>query len=492
MVSDLRHALASKHILAILFLSAFIRLIFYSIILPKSPSSFGPDEGNYAALAKYVSEGLPVEEFPNFGPGLYNSAKSVILPSAGLIKLGIEELSAIRLISTLYGIASSLMLAMCFFSYQKIRHKNSQECNSSADFRFVSLLALFSFLPSNFIWSTIGLRESGSQFWLIASFYMLLKLFNAVGGDKLRFALLAVVVLTFAYGTRPQTALIFSVVALALSAALLVKLKKIALFVVIAAGTILGQAFTTTPVVASKETLGAFRVVAPSLTQNSTAKPSDAPQNSTAKPTEVSVSSEKVNLSDKCQRPNQTILFDGQLFQCKSKKTYEVVKRNPVVTIQQQILTTQILEYKRAVNALDAQSALPLVKCQNFSQDVVTLIKCNAAELPYRFFAFLFRPLLFFDKGSTFLELAAIENLGWLTLISLFFFVLLRPKKNLIERVLSSSLALYVFLFASGAALYEGNLGTAFRHKSSILWPIIFTLMIASQAFPQRSQRTNP
>ena len=484
--------MVSKQILAILAISAFIRVIFHFLVLPMSPSNFGPDEGTYAALAKYVSEGLPVEEFPEFGPDLYNSAKSLTLPSAGLIKIGFEELSAVRLVSTFYGIASSLLIAMCFFSYQKIFHKIPRESSVSADFRFVSLLALFSFLPSNFIWSTIGLRESGSQFWLIATFYILMKLFDAVGGDKLKFALLAVVALTCAFGSRPETALIFSVVALALSFGILVKSKKIAFFAVIATGTILGQAFTTTPVVASKESLGAFQVVAPSLNQSSTAKPSDTPQSSTAKPTDVSVSSEEVNLSEKCQKPNQTIQFEGQLFRCKSKKSYEVVERNPVKTLREQILTTKVLEYKRAVNALDAQSALPIVKCQNDSQNVISLIECNGAELPYRLFAFLFRPLLFFDQGSMSLELAAIENLGWLILIPLFFFVSLRPNKNLRDRVLSSSLATYVFLFASAASLYEGNLGTAFRHKSSILWPIIFTLMIAFQTFPQRSSRTNP
>jgi len=286
MYKDLRDVLVSKQILAILIVSAFIRVVFHFIFLPKSPSNFGPDEGTYAALAKYVSEGLPVEEFPEFGATLYNSAKSITLPSASLIKLGMEELSAVRLVSSVYGLASSLLLAMCFFSYQKIGYKISQEPHLSVDVRFVTLMTLFTFLPSNFIWSTIGLRESGSQFWLIASFYVLLKLFYAIGRDKLKFAPLAVVALTMAFGARPQTALIFSVVALTLSIALLLKLKKAILFLVIATGTMLGQAFTTTPVVVSKETLGAFRVEAPSLTQSSTPKPSDNPQSSTPKPSD--------------------------------------------------------------------------------------------------------------------------------------------------------------------------------------------------------------
>jgi len=48
-----------------------------------------------------------------------------------------------------------------------------------------------------------------------------------------------------------------------------------------------------------------------------------------------------------------------------------------------------------------------------------------------------------------------------------------------------------VLLFASAAALYEGNLGTAFRHKSTILWPLIFILMIAPRIIPKsRKEKT--
>jgi hypothetical protein len=119
------------------------------------------------------------------------------------------------------------------------------------------------------------------------------------------------------------------------------------------------------------------------------------------------------------------------------------------------------------------------------------LIECNLKELPYRLFAFLFRPLIFFDQGSTTLNFAALENLGWMILVPLSVWVSLRRRENTVDRFINLGLTSYVLVFASAAALYEGNLGTAFRHKSTILWPLIFILMIAPRIIPKsRKEKT--
>ena len=414
---DIRFALTSKPMIVILSISATIRVLFQFVLLPNSPSVFGPDEGTYALLAKYVSQGLPVDEFPAYGPGLYNSAKSITLPSALLIKLGVEELTAVRTIASLYGLASALLLVLSFIAYLRLRNQSIQDLRSSLDKKFIFTLVFFAFLPSNFIWSTIGLMESGSQFWLITTFYLILKLLNSTGRDLWKFTSLAAFSLTFAYGTRPQTALVFSIVGLLFSTAILLKFRKFMPLIAILIGIFAGQAFTTTP----------------------------------ATPTTT----------------------------------------NPLKTLQNQVLTVRILEYKRSVNALDAQSALPVSTCQGSSNEIVKIIRCNLSELPYRIFAFLFRPLIFFDQGSTTLNFAALENLGWMILVPLSVWVSLRRRENTVDRFINLGLTSYVLLFASAAALYEGNLGTAFRHKSTILWPLIFILMIAPRIMPKsRKEKT--
>ena len=522
-IDDVKLAFFSRPILIILAISTFVRIVFHFLVLPDSPSGFGPDEGTYAALAKYVSQGLPVEEFPAYGAGLYNSAKSITLPSAFLVQLGIDELGAVRVVASTYGLASSPVLVLCFLALLRLRNQTFNRLSPKFDRKFFALLLIFTFFPSNFVWSTIGLRESGSQFWLMTTFYLILKLLDSTRRDLLKFSGLCSLSLTLAYGTRPETALVFSLIALLASIFLLVKYRKLFPFIAILLGVFAGQAFTTTPKVLAEESLGAFKIIEKELTRSATPKPVEGKQSATPKPVEGKQSAtpkpvesnqsatpkpvesnqsatpkpvESVegkrneSASAECTQENQIIQFEGKKFRCKTSKTYQVEERNPTKTLGQQILTPQVLEYHRNVNALDAQSALPTSTCLNLSRDIFILIECNLKELPYRLFAFLFRPFILFDQGSTTLTFAALENLGWIILVPLAVWVSLRRRENTVDRFISLGLTSYVLVFASAAALYEGNLGTAFRHKSTILWPLIFILMIAPRILPKSRKGT--
>jgi hypothetical protein len=511
-VDDIQFVFSSRPIIVILAVSTLFRIVFHFFVLPNSPSGLGPDEGTYGALAKYVSQGLPVEEFPDYGAGLYNSAKSITLPSAFLVQLGMGELSAVRTIASIYGLASSLVLVLCFLAVLRLRSQPINRLSAISDRKFLALLLIFTFFPSNFVWSTIGLRESGSQFWLITTFYLILKLLGSAGRGLWKFTGLCSLALTMAYGTRPETALVFSLIALLTSIVLLLKFRNFFPLIAILLGVYTGQLFTTTPKVLAVESYGAYQIVEQELTRSATPKPEESNQSATPKPEESNQSAtpkpeesnqsatpkpeesiagkENESASSECTQENQIIQFEGKKFQCKTSKTYQVKERNPANTLEEQILTPQILEYKRSVNALYAQSNLPASTCQNSSRDIFILIECNFKELPYRLFAFLFRPLLFFDQGSAFLNFAAIENLGWMILVPLSMWVSIRRRENTLVRIINLSLTSYVLLFASSAALYEGNLGTAFRHKSSILWPLVFILMIAPRILPKSRRET--
>jgi hypothetical protein len=521
---DIKFAFLSKPIIVILALSTLVRIVFHFFVLPNSISNLGPDEGTYAALAKYVSDGLPVEEFPSYGPALYNSAKSITLPSAFLVKLGMNELSAVRTVASTYGLASSLVLILCFLALFKLRNQTVDILGLVFNRKFLILLSIFTFLPSNFVWSTIGLRESGSQFWLMTTFYLILKILDSTGRDSLKFTGFCCLALTLAHGTRPETAIVFSLIALLASIVLLVKFRKFFPLIAILLGVFAGQAFTTTPKVSAQESIGAFQIIDNELGQSAAPKPVESNQSAAPKPVESNQSAapkpvesnqsaapkpvesnqsaapkpvesieskRNESASARCTQENEIIKFEGKEFRCKNSKTYQVVGRNPAKTLEQKILTTQVLEYKRNVNAIGAQSALPTSTCQNLSKDIFILIECNLKELPYRLFAFLFRPLLFFDQGSTTLTFAALENLGWMILVPLSVWVSLRKRENTVDRFINLSLTSYVLLFASAAALYEGNLGTAFRHKSTILWPLVFILMIAPRILPKFKWKTN-
>ena len=136
----------------------------------------------------------------------------------------------------------------------------------------------------------------------------------------------------------------------------------------------------------------------------------------------------------------------------------------------------QNLEETRKIRSIYAQSALPESDCKRYESAIQTTVMCNLKELPYRLSSFLFRPFPFLDSGSTTFNLAGIENILWLLLFLFVFYLSFSTRVTNVERFVISSLAFYLMSFSVLASLYEGNLGTAFRHKSSILWPLVIIL----------------
>ena len=410
---DLKEVISSRAIFTILLVSSIIKLLLVLFILPGTPSSLGPDEGTYAAAIKHLSQGNSAENFPIYGARLIDSSMSILAPGILLFYLGLDELSAIRIVSCAYGIVSSIFFALSYRAYQRLKILESKRTTLPIfDTKFLVFFILFSFFPSNFLWSTIGLRESGSQCLILATFYFLLTLYSASAkgvGNSWKEWLLVIISLTLSYGARSQTSLVFGLTLVSSLILLIPKFRKKFIFLALSAamiGMILGHSYTS-----SGASSGA---------------------------------------SSASNYLNQSL---------------------------------QGLIMKRNSNAASAQSALPISGCLDAKYETFSLLICNLSELPYRLFSFLLRPLLFFDQGSTSLTLAAIENVIWAILILLFLSSLLVRKQALLDKYLHLNLVTYIIFFASASSLYEGNLGTAFRHKSTILWPLLFILMITPNFF---------
>jgi hypothetical protein len=504
MQSDFRIVFSSKFFFPIILISGLLRITFQYVFLPSIPSSFGPDEGTYAALAKYVEEGLPVQEFPGYGPSLYNTSRSFILPSSLLIRLGLDELVAVRATSSLYGLLSTIVLGLCFAAFLRVRFPLARDYSAHLGLRFTLLVLIFSFVPSNFLWSVLGLRESASQFWLMTTAYLCIVLIATKQMVCPHYVLGGSVCLVLAFGARRETALVFSLILLLLSAFLFLKLRNISVSLVVALGFIGGQFFTTTPTVEVKESLSAVKLSpgeskSPAPTQSGESKspaPTQSGESKSPAPTQSGESKSRAPtqsgeskspaptrlsevLNRNCTFENQVFDYQNETYKCKKKIKYDVLERNAVETVKNQVLTTQILEYKREVNSLEAQSALPVKACEFSIHPLVDKLLCNLSELPYRLPTFLFRPFPLVDSGSTFLQIAGIENLFWMVLVFMGMRTLFFPQISQQVRIATMGLAAYVLVFSTAAALYEGNLGTAFRHKSAILWPLILILLFS-------------
>ena len=81
------------------------------------------------------------------------------------------------------------------------------------------------------------------------------------------------------------------------------------------------------------------------------------------------------------------------------------------------------------------------------------------------------------DVTSSSSLFAAIENVFWLVAFIFVVIMFIRNRRLAFFGALAPSL-LFFSLYSVAAGAYEGNMGTAFRHKSLILWVVL--LLIAS------------
>ena len=190
--------------------ASFVARVIVFFMLPSTPSSLGPDEFTYAALTKWIGESRPADEFPAYGQGLYLSGRSIISPASILYRAGVNELEAVRLISTVYGFCSLILLVL-FVLYVK-NHMAYKFLNEKYnEYLSISLLIIFAFLPSHFVWSNVGLRESATEFWLLLTFLVFFIIFQA--RKRITFPTLLMlfgsIVLTFS--ARPQVGWVLAV-----------------------------------------------------------------------------------------------------------------------------------------------------------------------------------------------------------------------------------------------------------------------------------------
>ena len=87
---------------------------------------------------------------------------------------------------------------------------------------------------------------------------------------------------------------------------------------------------------------------------------------------------------------------------------------------------------------------------------------------------FLFVPFIFLDNGSLFLNIQSVETPVWLFIYALFFvglYQIIRKRRELDYAVTIATL--FALEFVAISALTEINVGTALRHRSLLLIPIL-------------------
>jgi len=177
-----------------------------------------------------------------------------------------------------------------------------------------------------------------------------------------------------------------------------------------------------------------------------------------------------------CKSDGEEVTLNGVKYLCTSKveKKTIIELKNPGSEVIDQ---ADNIPYKQEVNQIDAASVIKTQACPNAGISRFDKYFCIAYSAPYTTFTFLFRPILGADVTSTSSLFAAIENVFWLTSALFVIVMFIRNRRLAFFEALAPSLLFFV-LYSIGAGAYEGNMGTAFRHKSLILWVVI--LLVAS------------
>jgi len=190
--------------------ATFVARVIMFFTLPNTPSSLAPDEGTYAALVKWVGESKLASQFPAFGEGLYLSGRTIIVPASLLYRAGINELEAVRLVSTTYGFCALLLVVLVTIKiYDQYRSKVAYQVRN--EYLIFVVISIFACLPSHFVWSNLGLRESATEFWLIMAFVTFYCLFHYQKEIRIRSLLVFVGAIVFTFSARPQVGWVLGV-----------------------------------------------------------------------------------------------------------------------------------------------------------------------------------------------------------------------------------------------------------------------------------------
>lgn len=190
--------------------ASFVARVVIFFVLPNTPSSLAPDEGTYAALTKWIGESKSANEFPLYGQGLYHSGRSLIVPSSILYRAGFDELDAVRLVASVYGFCTLVIVILITLKFYS-QSAPSGTYQTRNHYFITTMILVFAFLPSHFIWSILGLRESSTEFWLIIAFttiYLIFYQYKKITIFSL-IALIGSIVMTF--NSRPQVGWVLGV-----------------------------------------------------------------------------------------------------------------------------------------------------------------------------------------------------------------------------------------------------------------------------------------
>ena len=450
---SLRLTTLKSKLCAIVFASFVVRFIGF-FLLPNEPTiALAPDEGGYAEIARLVASEQPTTSYG----GLYFISRTLVLPAAALNNFGIEPLPSVRIIASMYGALTLILLALLTIQLVN-KYSTHSELTIKRTNLIIGLFFIFAFLPSHLLWSMLGLRESSMEFWVLCSLVAIFLAANLQEKITLLSALLLTISIILLFNTRPQVALLLSLTILIS----LIFCNKRRVAFALALLTFIASGVGYASVVLQK--YDTFRIVA----------------------TDASATDASATDASACQKPNQKLMLQGKEYKC-----IKVGARRDLSNLESPwkslINEANAIPDRHKGNQVAAASAIQTLSCPVTEESKADKYFCLAWRSPYMAATFLFRPLIGFDTTSTSSLFASIENIAWLGAVIFIIIMIIKKRRLAFMGPLLPSLIFFI-LYCVGAGSYEGNMGTAFRHKSLILWVIL--LLLASVILAEKRPKS--
>jgi hypothetical protein len=472
-----------QRIVAIFLFTALIRVTVFLFFPKLVYTDIAPDEGMYASLAKWLGESKPVDQFPGYGDIVYRQGKAFVLPASLLYRVGINELDSIRIISSLYGLGSLLIVSIFAIKYLAIN--SNQKLEVFRNKLLLLTIAIYALIPSHFLWSILGLRESSVEFWTLLTFLSIYMISKNIKWKLVLWTSAGILGLSMVFNSRPQVGwLLFS--SLILSSVITRKSTKLVVVLTsVVLGLFAGNLINGTYTLSNKSDFVAASIddkqVLPNLIDDKQVLPNLIDDKQVLPNLEV---------QELCFTEKQIVIFETKKYECiQKKKSFDIDGfSNPGNVVLNNIEGISSAQVVRKTGAASEIQAFP---CPLIENSRIANLACIAIRAPYMSFTFLTRPLIFVDTTSFVSYFAAAENILWLIGLLLLLFGAIK-----FRGILSSKEALppliFMVTYVIGAGSYQGNLGTAFRHKSLILWVLLLCAYKVGLAISQDRDKREP
>jgi hypothetical protein len=435
------------------FFTAYIGLHVTFSILLGNITAFAPDEGLYKGIfSKLYSAGF-TSDVLGFGGAWEPWLRLLYLPAKLLTYLGFSDLLAVRFLS----IGCS---ALATFLLIKMAKENGRD-----DRMFKMAIIAISFMPTVFLWSSIGLRESFLFLEISAILFFLSRV-----KDKLDIRNL--LGLTFSvYSLSMTKNYIFILFLFAFIPTLLVfsfiKRKRLITHILILSIAVMPLAFNPelVPAISSYfkgqvtkvDTIeigdinndGRCDSFEPCANSNGNGNGAGDEEVDTVQYVATGGMTVHALLDQLKGSPNTIIARISSALGITAK--LEAISKSATVVETDD----QVVENQKKLSLQQAGLTKPLQVLESSAK-------------------FLLIPFIFIDNGSLFLNIQSIETPIWLFIYGLFFvglYQLARRRHEFDYAVMMATL--FALEFVAISALTEINVGTALRHRSLLLIPIM-------------------